>query len=122
MLLWQQEKAYRAVLQTSDARSNDMNGAARQCAKTLPGPSTVTINSSLRADGRPLQIRAQIGEIKSGNNGITAVATKNVLLRWLRLTGAFTLANIPSYINTLNLTLSLTPQVFTYPNATSFDE
>jgi hypothetical protein len=73
-------------------------------------------------------IRAQIKGITSGNNGIAAVAT-NVLLRWSRLTGtvnsvtgnAFTLANIPSYINTLNPTLSLTPQVFTYPNATAFD-
>ena len=73
-------------------------------------------------------IRAQIKGITSGNNGISAVAT-NVLLRWSRLTGtvnsvtgnAFTLANIPSYINTLNPTLSLTPQVFTYPNSTAFD-
>ena len=73
-------------------------------------------------------IRAQIKGITSGNNGIAAVAT-NVLLQWSRLTGtvnsvtgnAFTLANIPSYINTLNPTLSLTPQVFTYPNATAFD-
>ena len=73
-------------------------------------------------------IRAQIKGITSGNNGIAAVAT-NVLLRWSRLTGtvnlvtgnSFTLADIPSYINTLNPTLSLTPQVYTYPNATAFD-
>jgi hypothetical protein len=63
-----------------------------------------------------------------GNNGIAA-ATTNVLLRWSRLTGtvnfnsvagiAFTLANIPGYINTLDPTLSLTPQVYAYPNATA---
>jgi hypothetical protein len=65
-----------------------------------------------------------------GNNGIAA-ATTNVLLRWSRLTGtvnfnsvagiAFTLANIPGYINTLDPTLSLMPQVYAYPNATAFD-
>lgn len=73
-------------------------------------------------------IRVQLKGITSGNNGIAAVAT-NVLLRWSRLRGtvnsvtgnAFTLANIPGYINTLNPTLSLTPQVFTYTNATAFD-
>jgi hypothetical protein len=73
-------------------------------------------------------IRVQLTGITSGNNGIAAVAA-NVLLRWSRLTGtvnsvagnAFTLANIPGYINTLNPTLSLTPQVYTYPNATAFD-
>jgi len=73
-------------------------------------------------------VRVQLSNIISGSNGIAAVAT-NVLLRWSRLTGtvnsvagnAFTLANIPGYINTLNPTLSLTPQVYTYPNATAFD-
>ncbi|HKV79719.1 MAG TPA: DUF4382 domain-containing protein [Candidatus Sulfotelmatobacter sp.] len=73
-------------------------------------------------------VRVQLKGITSGNNGIAAVAT-NVLLRWSRLRGtvnsvtgnAFTLANIPGYINTLNPTLSLTPQVFTYANATAFD-
>jgi hypothetical protein len=73
-------------------------------------------------------IRAQLKGITSGNDGITAVAT-NVLLRWSRLRGtvnsvagsAFTLANIPGYINTLNPALSLTPQVYTYTNATAFD-
>jgi hypothetical protein len=73
-------------------------------------------------------IRAQLKGITSGNNGIAAVAT-NVLLRWSRLRGtvnsvtgnAFTLANIPGYINTLNPTLTLTPQVYTYANATAFD-
>ena len=73
-------------------------------------------------------IRVQLKGITSGSNGIAAVAT-NVLLRWSRLTGtvnsvtgnAFTLANIPSYINALNPTLSLTPQFYTYRNATAFD-
>jgi hypothetical protein len=73
-------------------------------------------------------IRVQLKGITSGSNGIAAVAT-NVLLRWSRLTGtvnsvtgnAFTLANIPGYINTLNPTLSLTPQFYTYPSATAFD-
>ena len=73
-------------------------------------------------------VRVQLSNIISGSNGIAAVAT-NALLRWSRLTGtvnsvagnAFTLANIPGYISTLNPTLSLTPQVMTYPNATAFD-
>ncbi len=73
-------------------------------------------------------IRVQLMGITSGNSGIAAVAT-NVLLRWSRLTGtvssvtgnAFTLANIPGYINTLDPTLSLTPQIYTYLNATAFD-
>jgi Domain of unknown function (DUF4382)/Domain of unknown function (DUF5666) len=73
-------------------------------------------------------LRAQLTNITSGTNGINATAS-NVLLRWSRLTGTvnsvtaptFTLANIPGYINTLNPTLSLTPQVMTYPNATAFD-
>jgi hypothetical protein len=73
-------------------------------------------------------VRVQLSNIVSGTNGITATA-RNVLLRWSRLTGTvnsvtaptFTLANIPGYINTLNPSLSLTPQVMTYPNATAFD-
>jgi uncharacterized protein DUF4382/uncharacterized protein DUF5666 len=73
-------------------------------------------------------VRVQLSNITSGTNGISATAT-NVLLRWSRLTGTvnsvaaptFTLANIPGYINTLNPTLSLTPQVMTYVNATAFD-
>jgi len=73
-------------------------------------------------------VRVQLSNIVSGNNGINATAI-NVLLRWWRLTGTvnsvaaptFTLINIPGYINTLNPTLSLTPQVMTYLNATSFD-
>src|SRR5271165_95067 len=73
-------------------------------------------------------VRVQLSNIISGTNGLNATAT-NVLLRWSRLTGTvnsvaaptFTLANIPDYINTLNTTLSLTPQVMTYPNATVFD-
>lgn len=73
-------------------------------------------------------VRVQLSNIISGTNGISATA-KNVLLRWSRLRGTvnsvaaptFTLANIPDYINTLNPTLSLTPQVMTYPNATVFD-
>jgi hypothetical protein len=73
-------------------------------------------------------VRVQLSNISSGSTGISATA-KNVLLRWSRLTGtvnsvagnSFTLGNIPGYINTLNPTLSLTPQVMTYPNATAFD-
>jgi Domain of unknown function (DUF4382) len=73
-------------------------------------------------------VRVQLANITSTSSGISATAT-NVLLRWSRLTGtvnsvagnSFTLANIPGYINTLNPTLSLTPQVLTYPNATAFD-
>jgi hypothetical protein len=73
-------------------------------------------------------VRVQLSNIISGTNGLNATAT-NVLLRWSRLRGTvnsvaaptFTLANIPGYINTLNPTLSLTPQVMTYPNATVFD-
>jgi hypothetical protein len=73
-------------------------------------------------------VRVQLSNIISGTNGLNATAT-NVLLRWSRLTGTvnsvaaptFTLANIPGYINTLDPTLSLTPQVMTYPNATVFD-
>jgi Domain of unknown function (DUF4382)/Domain of unknown function (DUF5666) len=73
-------------------------------------------------------VRVQLSNISSGSAGISATA-KNVLLRWSRLTGtvnsvagnSFTLANIPGYINTLNPTLSLTPQVMTYVNATAFD-
>jgi hypothetical protein len=73
-------------------------------------------------------VRVQLSNITSTSNGISATAD-NVLLRWSRLTGtvnsvagnSFTLANIPGYINTLNPTLSLTPQVITYVNATTFD-
>ena len=73
-------------------------------------------------------VRVQLSNISSGSAGISATA-RNVLLRWSRLTGtvnsvagnSFTLANIPGYINTLNPTLSLTPQVMTYVNATAFD-
>jgi hypothetical protein len=73
-------------------------------------------------------VRVQLANIISGSSGIAATAT-NVLLRWSRLTGtvnsvaapSFTLANIPGYINTLNPTLSLTPQVMTYVNGTAFD-
>jgi hypothetical protein len=73
-------------------------------------------------------VRVQLSNITSTSNGISATAN-NVLLRWSRLTGtvnsvagnSFTLANIPGYINTLNPTLSLTPQVITYVNATAFD-
>jgi hypothetical protein len=73
-------------------------------------------------------VRVQLSNITSTTNGISATAN-NVLLRWSRLTGtvnsvagnSFTLANIPGYINTLNPTLSLTPQVITYVNATAFD-
>jgi len=73
-------------------------------------------------------VRVQLSNITSTSNGISATAD-NVLLRWSRLTGtvnsvagnSFALANIPGYINTLNPTLSLTPQVITYVNATTFD-
>jgi len=73
-------------------------------------------------------VRVQLSNITSTTSGISATA-RNVLLRWSRFTGtvnsvagnSFTLANIPGYINTLNPTLSLTPQVITYVNATSFD-
>jgi hypothetical protein len=73
-------------------------------------------------------VRVQLSNITSTSSGISATAN-NVLLRWSRFTGtvnsvagnSFTLANIPGYINTLNPTLSLTPQVITYINATSFD-
>lgn len=78
------------------------------------------------------QIRAQVIGVTTGTSGgqtiILATAT-NVILRWSRLSGTintvagnnFTLKGIPAYINSLNATLSLTPQVFTYNPGTFFD-
>jgi hypothetical protein len=90
-----------------------------------------TVNALFSGSGSLLAgqtVRVQLSNITSGSTGINATAS-NVLLRWSRLTGTvnsvtaptFTLANIPGYINTLNPTLSLTPQVMTYPNGTVFD-
>jgi hypothetical protein len=74
-------------------------------------------------------VRVQVSGIGTDNNGNVTATANNVLLRWSRLTGTvnsvggnvFTVANLPSYINSLNSVLSLTPQVNTYPNLTAFD-
>ncbi len=74
-------------------------------------------------------VRAQVTNVVTGSSGITATAN-NVLLRYSRLSGTvntvtgsvFTITNLPSYIYTLNPTLSTSAaQVLTYPNLTAFD-
>jgi hypothetical protein len=74
-------------------------------------------------------VRVQVSGISTDTNGNITAAANNVLLRWSRLSGtvnsvsspSFTVANLPSYINSLNSILSLTPQVNTYSNLTAFD-
>jgi Domain of unknown function (DUF5666)/Domain of unknown function (DUF4382) len=74
-------------------------------------------------------VRAQVTGISTDTNGNITATVNNALLRWSRLTGTvnsvsgnvFTVANLPSYIYSLNSTLSLTPQVNTYPNLTAFE-
>ncbi len=74
-------------------------------------------------------VRAQVTNVISGSSGVTATAN-NVLLRYSRLSGTvntvtgnvFTIKNLPSYIYTLNPTLSTSAaQVQTYQNLTAFD-
>jgi Domain of unknown function (DUF4382) len=78
------------------------------------------------------QIRAQVtGVTTATSNGTTIIqaTATNVILRWSRISGTintlgglnFTVTGIPSYINGLNTTLSLTPLVFTYNPGTFFD-
>jgi hypothetical protein len=74
-------------------------------------------------------VRAQVSGMSTDTNGNITATANNVLLRWSRLTGTvnsvagniFTVANLPSYIYSLNSTLSLTPQVNTFPTLTAFD-
>ncbi len=74
-------------------------------------------------------VRAQVTNVVSGANGITATAN-NVLLRYSRLSGTvntitgnvFTITGLPTYIYSLNPTLSTSAaQVLTYQNLTAFD-
>jgi hypothetical protein len=73
-------------------------------------------------------VRVQVANVSVVNNVNTATAL-NVLLRWSRLSAtvntaggsAFTLTGIPAYMNALNSTLSLTPQVNSSPTYTAFD-
>lgn len=73
-------------------------------------------------------VRAQVTNVAVANN-INGATAAHVLLRWSRLSGTvnlvsgnvLTLTNIPTYITTLNSGFTLTPQVNTYPNNTSFD-
>jgi hypothetical protein len=74
-------------------------------------------------------VRAQVTNVVSGANGITATAN-NVLLRYSRLSGTvntitgnvFTIAGLPTYIYSLNPTISTSAaQVLTYQNLTAFD-
>jgi hypothetical protein len=74
-------------------------------------------------------VRVQVSGISTDTNGNITATANNVLLRWSRLSGTvntvggnvFTVANLPSYINSLNPTLPLAPQVNTYPTLTAFD-
>ena len=74
-------------------------------------------------------VRAQVTNIVSGSGGITATAN-NVLLRYSRLSGTvnsitgnvFTIANLPSYLYSLNVSLSTSAaQVLTYQDLTQFE-
>ena len=73
-------------------------------------------------------VRAQLSNISTDTSGDITATAVNVLLRWSRLTGTvntvasptFTAASLPSYIYTLNPTLSTTPQVNTFTNLTEF--
>lgn len=73
-------------------------------------------------------VRVQLSNISTDASGDITGTANNVLLRWSRLTGSvntvasptFTVANIPSYIYTLNPTLSPTPQVNTFTSLTEF--
>jgi hypothetical protein len=72
-------------------------------------------------------IRAQVSNLASTSNGITATAG-NILLRWSRLTGAPSLSagsnfdfTPPSYISTLDTGLVPPLLAYTYVNNTAFD-
>ncbi len=74
-------------------------------------------------------VRAQVTNVVSGSNGITATAN-NVLLRYSRLSGTvntvtgnvFTITSLPGYVYSLNPTLNTSAaQVLTYQNLTAFD-
>jgi hypothetical protein len=73
-------------------------------------------------------VRVQLSNISTDSSGDITGTANNILLRWSRLTGTvnsvasptFTVTNIPSYIYSLNPTLSLAPQVNTFTSITEF--
>jgi Domain of unknown function (DUF4382) len=92
----------------------------------LPAPSGFNGSGDLFAGQ---VIRAQVINVASGSSGIVATAS-NILLRWSRLSGTinsvsgttgFTITNLPTYVNSLNTTLSITPFVGVYQGYTVYD-
>ncbi|HEY2118320.1 MAG TPA: DUF4382 domain-containing protein [Candidatus Acidoferrum sp.] len=109
-----------------------LSGSATFTTDTNVLSSQLTAPPSFSGTGSLLPgqvVRVQVSGISTDTNGNLTATANNVLLRWSRLTGTvnsvggnvFTVANLPSYINSLNTTLPLTPQVNTYPTLTAFD-
>jgi hypothetical protein len=91
----------------------------------IPNPATLGFPGTGLVAGQV--VRAQLTAATTGTTGINATAS-NVILRYSRVSGTistlgtfFNIANLPPYINALNTSLSLTPQVGTYLNYTAFD-